>query len=65
MRKLVVIRDEPHADADRAEAAIEKLGPMLTSDILERLAEAAKERLRGVAAPIAANMCAPSLSAWR
>lgn len=46
MRELAIIRDESRADADRAEAAIEKLGPMLTPEILARFAEATKERLR-------------------
>ncbi|WP_297514345.1 hypothetical protein [uncultured Caulobacter sp.] len=46
MRELAVIRDESRADADRAEAAIEKLGPMLTPEILSRFAEVTKERLR-------------------
>jgi site-specific DNA recombinase len=47
MRELAIIRDDARADADRAEAAIEKLGPMLTPEILSRFAEATKERLRG------------------
>ncbi|RRN64680.1 recombinase family protein [Caulobacter sp. 602-1] len=46
MRELAIIRDESRADADRAEAAIEKLGPMLTPEVLARFAEATKERLR-------------------
>jgi site-specific DNA recombinase len=46
MRELTIIRDESRADADRAEAALEKLGPMLTAESLKRFAEATKERLR-------------------
>ena len=44
--ELAVIRDEARADADRAEAAIEKLGPTITPESLERFAQAARERMR-------------------
>jgi site-specific DNA recombinase len=46
MRELATARDEARADADRAEAAIEKLGPMLTPERLQTFAQATKERLR-------------------
>lgn len=42
MAELAAIRDE----ADRAEAAIEKLGPIITSAGLKKFAEAAKQRMR-------------------
>jgi site-specific DNA recombinase len=44
--ELAVIRDEARADADRAEAAIDKLGPTITPESLERFAQAARERMR-------------------
>src|SRR5579859_953188 len=44
--ELAVIRDEARADADRAEAAIENLGPTITPESLERFAQAARERMR-------------------
>ena len=44
--ELAAIRDEARADAERAEAAIEKLGPTLTPERLERFAQAARERMR-------------------
>ncbi|PVM71715.1 hypothetical protein DDF65_23625 [Caulobacter radicis] len=46
MKELAAIRDEARADADRAEAAIERLGPSLTPQKLETFAQAAKQRLR-------------------
>ncbi|WP_245863888.1 recombinase family protein [Caulobacter mirabilis] len=46
MAELAAIRDEARADAERAEAAIEKLGPTLTPERLEMFAQAARERMR-------------------
>jgi site-specific DNA recombinase len=46
IRELEAIKVEAKADADRAEAAIEKLGPMITPDGIERMATAARDGLR-------------------
>ncbi|KQY93403.1 hypothetical protein ASD21_11630 [Caulobacter sp. Root1455] len=46
IRELEAIKVEAKADADRAEAAIEKLGPMITPESIERMATAAREGLR-------------------
>lgn len=40
------IKVEAKADADRAEAAIEKLGPMITPEAIQRMADATREALR-------------------
>ena len=46
IRELEAIKVEATADADRAEAAIEKLGPMITPETIERMADATRESLR-------------------
>lgn len=46
IRELEAIKAEGLADADRAEAAIEKLGPMITPESIERMASATREALR-------------------
>jgi len=46
MKELASMRDEARADADRAEAAIERLGPSLTPEKLQTFAQAAEARLR-------------------
>ena len=46
MKELASMRDEARADADRAEAAIERLGPSLTPEKLQAFAQATKARLR-------------------
>ncbi|RRN66616.1 recombinase family protein [Caulobacter sp. 602-1] len=46
MKELASMRDEARADADRAEAAIDRLGPNLTPEKLRAFALAAQARLR-------------------
>ena len=44
--ELEAIKKEAIADAERAEAAINKLGPTITPESIERIAQAAREGLR-------------------
>ena len=46
IRELEAIKKEAAADAERAEAAIDKLGPMITPEAIERMALATREGLR-------------------
>ena len=46
LAELAAIRDDARGEADRAEAAIEKLGPIITAEGIERFAEAARQRMR-------------------
>lgn len=44
--ELIAIHDQAHADAERAAAAVERLGPAITSNTLRTFAMAARRKLR-------------------
>ncbi|HEY2660379.1 MAG TPA: recombinase zinc beta ribbon domain-containing protein [Caulobacteraceae bacterium] len=44
--ELTAIRDQASADAERAAAAVERLGPIITHESLRRFAQAARRKLR-------------------
>jgi site-specific DNA recombinase len=44
--ELKVIRDQAHADAERAEGVLERVGPTITSQSLKTFARQARKRLR-------------------
>lgn len=44
--ELAAVRDQAQADAERATAAVERLGPAITPDSLRRFALAARRKLR-------------------
>lgn len=44
--ELKVIRDQAHADAERAEGALERVGPAITAQSLKTFARQARKRLR-------------------
>jgi site-specific DNA recombinase len=44
--ELTAVRDQAQADAERATAAVERLGPAITPDSLRRFALAARRKLR-------------------
>jgi hypothetical protein len=65
IRELEAIKKEAAADAERAEAAIDKQGPMITPEAIERMALATREGLRAPDGSIGARMFAQWLSAWK
>ena len=64
--ELTALRDQAQADAERAAAAIERLGPQITPESLRRFAVAARRRLTNEDGPIGATICGhwPSESKW-
>jgi hypothetical protein len=51
IRELEAVRKEAAADAERAEAAIDKLEPMIIPEAIERMAQATREGLRAPDGP--------------
>jgi site-specific DNA recombinase len=46
VEELKAIRDQAHADAERAEGALERLGPTITPQSLKTFARRARKRMR-------------------
>lgn len=44
--ELTAIRDQAQADAERAQAAVERIGPKVTAENLKRFSEVARAKLR-------------------
>jgi hypothetical protein len=61
--ELKVLRDQARADAERAEDAIERLGPSITTQALKTFARTARKRLRTEGGGIVATTSARSPSA--
>jgi site-specific DNA recombinase len=55
--ELKAVRDQAHADAERAKGTLERVGPTMTPQSLETFARQARKRLRTESAATAAITC--------
>lgn len=57
--ELKTIRDQARADAERAEGAIERQGPIITTRSIKVFARTARKRMRTESTEVARHPCVP------